>query len=309
LPNVEIVQAGSFLVYLTRLWISLFYALKAFRDSYLLMRPAQKCFWGFFFFGPSSMRSGNFEKNETHLFRALISSSETLLNIGANAGYYCCHALQAGLEVIALEPFPNNVDLLLKNIQANRWENKCRILPVAAGAASNVQNLYGGGTSASLIQGWAGANRDVRFSRWVPVIALDDVVNVSRLSSKLIILVDVEGAEKALLDGAKSFLARRPKPLWIVEISIDEHQPSGTSINPLLVATFQKFWDLNYSCITFDEHLATVTTQSIQQIALTGVNTLPAHNFLFFDPARKSEIFILLKNAFLKAGGRYESLN
>ena len=286
-----------FLVFLSRLRISLIHALKAFRDSYRLMRPAQKSFGGYFFSGPVGMMSGDFERYETYLFLALISSSEFFVNIGANVGYYCCHALQAGLEVIALEPLPSNVDLLLKNIRANHWENKCRVLPVAAGAVSDVQNLYGGGTSASLIQGWAGTNTDVRFARWVPVVPLDEAVDVSKLPSKLIILVDVEGAEKALLDGAKSFLARRPKPLWIVEISIDEHQPSGISINPLLGATFQKFWDLNYSCITFDEQLTIVSPESIQQIVLSGINTFTTHNFLFFDPARKSEIFGLFSSS------------
>jgi len=285
------VQALPFFVYLSRLRISLIHALKAFRDSYRLMRPAQRGFGGFFFSGPVGMVSGEFERHETQLFLALVSASEFFVNIGANVGYYCCHALQAGLEVIALEPLPSNVDLLLKNVRANHWENKCRILPIAAGAVSDVQNLYGGGTSASLIQGWAGTNTDVRFARWVPVVPLDEAVDVLKLPSKLIILVDVEGAEKALLDGATSFLARRPKPIWIVEISIDEHQPSGTSINPLLGATFEMFWDLNYSCITFDEQLTTVTPESIRQIVLSGINTLTTHNFLFFDPALESEIF------------------
>lgn len=52
------------------------------------------------------MASGDFEPEETRLIQDLLQEVDTLVNIGANVGYYCCHALSLGKRVIAVGCIP-----------------------------------------------------------------------------------------------------------------------------------------------------------------------------------------------------------
>ena len=47
--------------------------------------------------------------------------------------------------------------------------------------------------------------------------------------------MDIEGAEKYMLEGGQKLLDLKLKPIWLIEISINEHQPKGVTINPDLV--------------------------------------------------------------------------
>ena len=72
-------------------------------------------------------------------------------------------------------------------------------------------------------------------------------------------------------------LNMKPKPIWLVEISVKEHQPKGISVNPNLLKTFELFWSKGYEAVTADQYL--------KKITLTEVDSLGIHNFLFFDKA------------------------
>jgi hypothetical protein len=98
--------------------------------------------------------------------------------------------------------------------------------------------------------------------------------------------VDIEGAERLMLAGASSFLVQQPKPVWMVEISVAEHQPQGTAINPHLLSTFQVFWDRGYEAWTADRRLRFVAPAEVERIARTGENSLGTHNFLFIEQGR-----------------------
>jgi hypothetical protein len=108
---------------------------------------------------------------------------------------------------------------------------------------------------------------------------------------KCFILVDVEGAERDMLAGAKTLLASDPKPIWMVEIAVSEHQPQGVKITPNLLETFQCFWDNHYESWTADQRLRRVGTDEVKAIAETGADTLGTHNFLFMRAGQKAAIF------------------
>ncbi|WP_050929796.1 hypothetical protein [Aestuariivita boseongensis] len=50
---------------------------------------------GFYFNGSPAMEQGVFEPDETQVFHKIIEKFDLLVNIGANAGYYVCKALDA----------------------------------------------------------------------------------------------------------------------------------------------------------------------------------------------------------------------
>jgi hypothetical protein len=101
------------------------------------------------------------------------------------------------------------------------------------------------------------------------------------LQNKLaLILVDIEGAELMMLQGAIQTLQHEPRPIWIVEISTNEHQPVGTTMNPHLIETFDMFFTHGYRAFTADDQQDEVTQEMLREIA-AGKDNLATHNFLF----------------------------
>jgi FkbM family methyltransferase len=235
--------------------------------------------WKFKFNGHSGMISGSFEPRETAIFRTCMNQADVFINVGANIGFYCAHALELGKTCVAFEPHPENVAMLLQNLKTNNW--KAEVHPVACGSDPDILELYGGGTAASLLKGWAGlsgANPQL-----VPVIRLDDMVGERFKNHQLLCLIDVEGAELHVLDGAHALLHRHQKPLWIVEICIDEHYATENGRNPVLRQTFSRFFDAGYRAYSIECNLREVTKSEIDEISIGGPNTISGHNFIFTD--------------------------
>lgn len=124
------------------------------RDLLDQSAPAKVTPWGFTLAGHESMAAGTFEPEETEIVRKLLEDLDVLVNIGANVGYYCCHALSLGKSVIAVEPIARNLNFLLTNIRNNGWSELAEVIPVALGASADILQMWGGGTGASLVKGW-----------------------------------------------------------------------------------------------------------------------------------------------------------
>ena len=214
------------------------------------------------------------------MFLSIIKDVDVLVNVGANVGYYCCLALNHNKYVYAFEPVILNLKTLLKNIKINNWEDNIEIYPLAlSNKKSGIIEIYGGGTGASLVKGWAGIKDDS--SNLVPISTLDNVLSNKLMNKKSFILVDIEGSEKYMLEGALSVFVNDPKPIWMIEITITEHWPQGVEINPNLLSTFQMFWDHGYVAKTANKENRLVTKAEIESIVNTGFDTLNTHNFLF----------------------------
>ena len=52
------------------------------------------------------MIKGTFEPHESKVFNALLPFVDEVVNVGANVGYYCCHALREKKHVVAFERTP-----------------------------------------------------------------------------------------------------------------------------------------------------------------------------------------------------------
>ncbi len=233
--------------------------------------------WGFKLAGNPLMSSGDFEPEETEIVRNLLSQADVLVNVGANIGYYCCHALSMGKEVIAFEPMQSNIRFLCKNIEANDWS--CEIYPIALSKEIGILKMYGGGTGASLLKGWAGSSDNYTL---VPCSTMDTVLSKRLEGKKVLFVVDVEGAEKWVLEGCPEILSIDPKPTWLIEIATTEQQPIGVKVNPLLADTFKLMFDAGYEATTADKFQNKVTIGDVK-IAKEGKKTVldSTHNFIF----------------------------
>jgi FkbM family methyltransferase len=256
-----------------------------FQNSFANRAPVLTPF-GFYFIGMPSMENGSYEQQEVRIAQQFIGQTDIFINVGANYGYYCCLALQAGARTIAFEPIEINLRLLYKNIIANGWQSKIEIFPLAIGERASLIEIYGAYTGASIIKGWAG-NTSESLKSYTPISTLDTILGSRVCGQRCFILVDIEGAEFQMLKGAEEILKQKPKPIWMVEICVTEHQPKGVHINPYLEATFDMFWSHGYRSFTATDQRKEIKMSQIEIICKKGIDTLGTHNFLFLDSSEQ----------------------
>ena len=236
-------------LYHVKLW------LKDLSSAYLSKTTQMKITpYGFKLMGSNSihhvaMQEGLFEAQETFLLREYLHSVDVFVDVGANIGFYVCLARLANKHVVAVEPLPKNLEYLYANILANDWKD-IEVFPVGLSESSGLGTIYGGSsTGASLIGSWAGASQ--LFQRIIPISTLDILLGVRLAGKKILIKIDVEGAEYPVLLGATNVMCMQPKPTWMVEICFNEFHPDG--MNPNFQDTFNLFWQYGYEVRTADQ--------------------------------------------------------
>jgi len=258
---------------------SLAHRYRVWRDSRFDRIDPQPTRFGFKLTGQQAMMEGAFEPVETAIVGEIASRVEVLIDVGANIGYYVCHALQvnSGVEVVALEPLASNLRHLLRNIQANGWDHRCEVLPIAASAGPGILRLYGAGTGASLVRGWN--NAPDSSATLVPTNSLDRIAGRRFSGRRCAIIIDVEGHEAAVIAGAAGFMVADPKPIWFIEIGLGEHRSDRVG-NPDFENIFERFADAGYAawpCTLPRRRL----TQDLVRAAAHGEISLGTHNFVF----------------------------
>jgi len=128
-----------------------------------------------------------------------------------------------------------------------------------------------------LVKGWA--NISESYVTQVPILSLDRVLGGTLHGKKALILVDIEGAEFMMLQGAKQTLANDPRPIWLMEISSSEHQPAGVAMNPNFAKTFELIFMHGYQAVTADTAATQITPQIVEEI-MAGRQKLSMHNFV-----------------------------
>ena len=126
------------------------------------------------------------EYNKIHL-----DVDDIVIDAGANVGDYTVKAgniVKKG-KVIAIEPNPNNVEIIKKNIILNKLYN-VEVLPFAISNVSGVAKLSGDSVGASIMQ-------DVENSLQVQTITIEDILKKYCTTGKKVVMkMDIEGAEE-----------------------------------------------------------------------------------------------------------------
>jgi len=226
------------------------------------------------------MREGTFEVEETALIKQSLKQIDCFIDVGANLGYYTCLALKHGKKTISFEPQPQNLRCLFQNLMANGWQDQAEVYPVALSDKAGLLTLYGAsGPSASLIKGWAGYSS--RHQQIVPVSTLDNVIGGRLNGKKLFVKIDVEGAEYQVLKGASITLAHDPKPIWLLEVCLDEFHPLGR--NPDYESIFKLFFENGYQAYSVGEQVKHVTREDIDQWVGSKSCDVGTYNFVFIE--------------------------
>jgi FkbM family methyltransferase len=159
------------------------------------------------------LRSGIYEPQLTRVFERYCRPGMTVVDVGANLGYYSLLASRlvgtAG-RVIALEPNSENCRLLLSSLRLNGTAN-VELLPVAADVATGwAYYSTHVGSNGGLIES---DDLLVHPGVVVPTFRLDDLVS-GRVD---FLKMDVEGAEGRVVRGATGII-ERDRPIVTTEL-------------------------------------------------------------------------------------------
>jgi len=176
------------------------------------------------------LRAGDYEPHLTAVFERYCRPGMTVVDVGANLGYYALLAARlvgASGRVVALEPNSENCRLLLSSLRLGGVTN-VELIPVACDAApgwayySTHVGSNGGLVDDNDLLGRPGVV--------VPTFRLDDVVSGPVHFLKL----DVEGAEGRVVRGATKVL-ERDRPIVTTELKEEMlGRVSGMSLSEYL---------------------------------------------------------------------------
>jgi FkbM family methyltransferase len=223
------------------------------------------------------MLQGIFEIDEVHAIKDHLKAADVFVDVGANIGYYSCLARSLYKQVVAFEPQPQNLECLVAGLVENGWSDT-EVFPLGLSHTPGLLTLYGAsGPSASLVKGWAGFPD--RFKNVIPVNTMDNVLCDRFLGKKLLIKIDVEGAEFGVLKGALKTLTRSPRPTWFIEICLNEFHPGN--FNKDYAATFELFWGHGYEVRLANRQCRLITPADIQNWLRDRKTDTSEFNYLF----------------------------
>jgi FkbM family methyltransferase len=148
--------------------------------------------------------TGFYERATTFLVRDVLKKGDTFVDVGANIGYFSVIASRSvgeHGEVYALEPSTEAFERLKMNVAINGATN-IRIVPKAAHRAAGELRLYlsdiqdGMNSTLGIIKHSA--------SRTIQTTTIDELLGNKKIA---LIKIDVEGAEREALIGAKNVLS------------------------------------------------------------------------------------------------------
>jgi FkbM family methyltransferase len=166
-----------------------------------------------------------YEPFETALFKKELKVGQTVLDIGANIGYYTLIAAKLvgpRGKVYAFEPDPDNFVLLKKNVETNGYTNVV-LVNQAVSDKTRTAKLFLNKTNKGDHRLYD--SKDGRPSISVQTVKLDDFFK--KLDKKIhFIKMDIQGSEARALNGMKA-LIRRNSSLGLVT----EFSPGSLKLN------------------------------------------------------------------------------
>jgi len=182
-----------------------------------------------------------FEQEATLAFARLLRPGITVVDIGANIGYYTIISAQAvGVtgRVLAFEPGPDNIRILRHNVALNGLDN-VTVRQEAVAANGGRLTLHLSSINPGDHRIYNGEDDDLynvgrtRQTVEVESVALDDFLETLDWNVDLI-KMDVQGAEHAALQGMKRTLTRNKDVVLMAEYWPHGLSRSGTTPDAFL---------------------------------------------------------------------------
>lgn len=170
-----------------------------------------------------------YESETSNFLGNVLQTGDTFIDIGAHVGYFSMLASAIVGEtgrVYAFEPERSNFDHLVEHIALNGVGN---VIPMhmAVGAAPAVADFFVNADNDGGHALWEvgrhpfneRSRQGVPNTRKVPVTSLDYLFAHQDMRSLKAIKIDAEGAELAILIGARKLFAKHPVPFIVAEVN------------------------------------------------------------------------------------------
>lgn len=145
------------------------------------------------------------------------NTNKLVVDVGANLGYFSLLAASMGYHVVAFEPMNRNVVKFLSSIVANGFQDRISVYQNAVAAKSggmvHLVETHSSNQGNGQISGVG--TKGVYGQDYVDTIRLDDAIHTDVLLMK----IDVEGSETAVLDGAKRLVCWNVVRFIVIELS------------------------------------------------------------------------------------------
>jgi FkbM family methyltransferase len=163
------------------------------------------------------LRLGPDREPETRQWIEAISDPESavLWDVGANIGHYTVFAAKRGLRVVAIEPMPHNLMLLVHNIGLNAIEDRVTVLPMAIAQQTSPSRMqlssvrfgsarhkFGG----PLLEGGDNATES-ELSFELCGVSINEASALLRLPPPTHLKVDIDGLDDEAVFGASEVLS------------------------------------------------------------------------------------------------------
>jgi FkbM family methyltransferase len=183
---------------------------------------------------------GTYEPQETALLQGILTPGMTVVDVGANWGYFtliAARSVGATGRVLSMEPHPALHAQLQRNVLANGMANVTTVR-IAAAAGSGALSLTGfeasggnSGTSRLIAADDASANAFI-----VDTIDLDSLLGTHGIDTVDLVKIDIEGAEALAIKGMAHGLAGHQYRHVVMEFHPTFLGAHGCSIDDILAA-------------------------------------------------------------------------
>jgi len=224
---------------------------------------------------------GIHEPQSTRIFSEIIPKNAKVVDVGANIGYYALIEARVAQKVYAIEPEPNNLELLRKNIALNSYEDILEVhqfavsdrMGVASLEISDIPNRHRLQVPSAI---------QSRMAIEVETTTLDAFLENKNID---VIRMDLEGAEWLVINGMKKIL-RNGKPLILfIEVHREFLSDYGGDARKLLELLFDSGFKVSHLVIREP------TLFSIKNCIIS--DCLPKERAYSFNPiADKQQLFM-----------------
>jgi FkbM family methyltransferase len=186
--------------------------------------------------------SGAFESETTNLLRDLVEPGMTVVDVGANIGYFTLQfakAVGVSGQVWAFEPVHEYRQRIYEHLKLNSLGENVTVFPYGLSGQENEQEISVGEASATLH--WTSSVVPPQAKMLIQLKTLDRIVSEKKLNHLDLIKIDIDGHEPAFLRGATETI-RKFRPVIVIEMAQHCLHVAGSDVELLC----KQLEDLDY---------------------------------------------------------------
>lgn len=185
----------------------------------------------------------NYDYSIQTFITSVLKPKNIFIDIGANVGTETLLAINKGAFVHSFEPTSDIFSQLQINISLNGYSSFCKLQKKAVADKDGLLRFYVFDSGHQLLNSLVKSGSHVQKRVEVPAISLDTYFHQQKIDSVALLKIDVEGAEHAVILGAKKILKQGKVPAIIWESNLQASSDNRAKTSSLLDSYgYVHFW-------------------------------------------------------------------